>query len=106
MIRTPLSFLALSLFASLAFSQQVDGKKIVIQCKYYGQPVGNKSVQEAYTAKAHHRADHAVVVTNSTYTNAAQQLALTSGVLLLHHEALSVLDNRLSNPAVRSSGIN
>lgn len=58
--------------------------KLVIQCKLYKTPVGNKSVQEAAAARAHEMADYAAVVTNSAYTNAAKQLAATNNVSLLH----------------------
>lgn len=71
------------------------GKKLVVQCKYYGQPVGNKAVQEAYAAKTFQKADFAIVVTNSTYTASAQQLAQANGVMLTHHLSLSDMDQLL-----------
>ena len=73
-----------------------NGLITILQCKFWSQPVGNKAVQEAYAAKAFHKADFAAVVTNAAYTAAAQQLAQTSAVLLLHHQALSDLDNQLT----------
>lgn len=66
-----------------------NGKKIVVQCKLYSQPVGNKAVQEVYTAKQHQRADAALVVSNAGYTPQARQLANTTGVYLLHHQELA-----------------
>lgn len=71
------------------------GVRVVFQCKFYSQPVGNKAVQEAHTAKAFQRADYAVVVTNADFTAAARQLAQSSGVFLIHHNALSDLDKVL-----------
>jgi restriction system protein len=71
------------------------GVRVVIQCKLYKQPVGNKAVQEAAAAKAHEQASYGIVVTNNRYTQAAEQLASTNGVLLLHYRDLQNLDNLL-----------
>jgi restriction system protein len=60
------------------------GIRVVVQCKWYSQPVGNAAVQEAYAAKAHERTDYAFVVTNNAYTKSAKQLAASTGVGLLH----------------------
>jgi restriction system protein len=49
--------------------------RVVLQCKLYGGPVGNKAVQEAAAGRAHERADFGIVVTNNRYTSAAEQLA-------------------------------
>jgi len=67
------------------------GRVVVIQCKQYSRPVGNKAVQEANAARLHYGADAAVVVSNMTYTRSAQELAGTTNVLLLHHEQLPKL---------------
>lgn len=72
-----------------------DGLRVVVQCKLYSHPVGNKAVQEAAAAKAHEQATHAVVATNSTYTPAAKQLASTNKVLLLHYRDLQDLETLL-----------
>lgn len=72
---------------------------IVIQCKLYNTPVGNKAVQEAHAAKSHYAASISAVVTNSTYTPSAMSLAATTGVLLLHHSDLLRLDE-----VIRPSG--
>jgi restriction system protein len=72
-----------------------DDVKIVIQCKLYGQPVGNSAVQEAHAAKSHYDADIAAVVTNQTYTKSAKQLANTTGVLLLHYDDLPKIDEMI-----------
>jgi restriction system protein len=69
-----------------------DGKRVVIQCKFYNGTVGNKAVQEAYAAAAFQDAPYAVVVTNSVYTKSAHQLAHKNGVLLMHHSDLERLD--------------
>lgn len=71
------------------------GLRVVLQCKLYTRPVGNKSVQEAAAARAHEQATHAVVVTNSSFTPAAEALAATNRVLLLHYRDLRNLDSIL-----------
>jgi restriction system protein len=72
-----------------------DGARVVLQCKLYARPVGNKSVQEVAAARAHEHANYGVVVTNNGYTLAAEQLATTNGVLLLHYLDLRNLDDIL-----------
>ena len=69
-----------------------DGRVVVIQCKWYSSPVGNKAVQEAHAAKGHYRADGAAVVSNASFTKAAAELAQSIGVLLLHPAELNELD--------------
>lgn len=66
-----------------------EGRRIVIQCKLYNQPVGNKAVQEVFAAQEFHRANAAYVVSNSTFTKSAYQLASSLGVELIHHERLN-----------------
>jgi restriction system protein len=64
---------------------------LVIQCKLYTGPVGNKAVQEAHAAKAHIGANEAAVVTNREFTPQARQLAATTGTTLLHFTELAEL---------------
>lgn len=72
-------------------------KRVVIQCKFYSSPVGNKAVQEAYAAKGFQQSDFAIVVSNADYTASARQLASTNDVFLLHHDQLVDLKNILEN---------
>jgi restriction system protein len=65
------------------------GKKLVVQCKFYSQPVGNKAVQEVSAAKQFVCADLAAVASNMGFTKSAKELASANGVLLLHHNELS-----------------
>lgn len=69
--------------------------KIVIQCKLYSKPVGNKAVQEIVAGKDYYKADYAAVVSNNTYTVAARQLAKNCDVLLLSYDDLKDLDKIL-----------
>jgi HJR/Mrr/RecB family endonuclease len=75
--------------------------RVVLQCKLYSRPVGNKAVQEAAAAKAHEQAHHGVVVTNNRYTSDAEQLANTNGILLLHFSDLRNLDSLLNAVSTR-----
>lgn len=60
------------------------GRKIGIQCKRYDGAVGNKAVQEAFSGRAFHRVDAAVVITTGHYTQSAKALSRKTGVHLLH----------------------
>lgn len=66
-----------------------NGLKIGFQCKCFSHPVGNKAVQEAYTGMAMYSCDHAVVVTNNFYTNAAINTATQTGVELWDRDTLN-----------------
>lgn len=58
-------------------------KKYAVQCKYYSSPVGISAVQEAYAGKAHYGCNEAMVITNNTFTRAAETLAAENGVKLI-----------------------
>lgn len=59
------------------------GHKYAVQCKYYSNPVGLSAVQEAVAGMTYYKCDRAMVVTNSTFTKAARDLARANNVLLL-----------------------
>ncbi len=65
--------------------------RLVVQCKRYGKPVGNAAVQEITAASRHWSSDMAAVVSNAGFTPAARKLAVSTGVLLLHHDELATL---------------
>jgi restriction system protein len=71
------------------------GRVLVLQCKLYSKPVGNKAVQEIAAGRAHEQAEFAAVCSNQTYTPAAVRLAGTNQVLLLHPAELDELHQRL-----------
>lgn len=82
---------------------QKSGIRIAVQCKLYRTPVGNKAVQEVAAARAHEMADFAIVVSNNSYTPAAEELAKTNNVFLLHHRDLAKIDDILSlSPTIPS----
>lgn len=65
-----------------------DGIKTVIQAKRYRKAVGIKSVQEAVAAKGMYGCTEAMVVTNSTFTRAAVELAKANHVVLWDRDRL------------------
>jgi len=84
---------------------QKSGIRLAVQCKLYRSPVGNKAVQEVVAARAHEVADYAIVVSNNSYTPAAQELARTNNVILLHHRDLAKIDNILRLPKEASERV-
>jgi HJR/Mrr/RecB family endonuclease len=60
-----------------------DGKKIIVQAKRYEGTVGNKAVQEVLSAVAFYGGDQGWVITNSTFTTSAKQLAQRTGIILV-----------------------
>lgn len=59
------------------------GTKYAVQCKLYSSPVGLSAIQEVVAGKACYGCTGAMVVTNSTFTAAAEDLAKRNGVILL-----------------------
>jgi HJR/Mrr/RecB family endonuclease len=70
---------------------ELNRKKYVIQVKQYSAPVNLKAVQEVYGAKAHYKAEFCWVVTNSTYTESAVNLAKSTNCLLIDGDDLDKL---------------
>lgn len=65
---------------------RVADKKIAIQCKLYSEPVGNSAVQEVVAGRIMYKCDLGCVVTNSTFTNSAKELASATKVELLSYK--------------------
>jgi len=80
-----------------------NGRRLIIQCKLYSSPVGNKAVQEVAAAAGYYEADISAVVTNSTFTKSAKQLAESLGVFLLHHSQIEAFDDLLFDEEDSSS---
>lgn len=57
-------------------------KRVAVQCKKYAGTVGVKSVQEVIAAVQYYECDYGMVVTNSTFTAAAKELAKKTEVVL------------------------
>lgn len=69
--------------------------RVAIQCKRYSAPVGNSAVQEVHAAADFAGSTHAIVVTTSSFTTSAMQLAESLGVILLNEEQLADLRSHL-----------
>jgi len=63
-------------------------KKIAIQAKRYSKSVGIKAVQEVATSLHYYKASEAWVVTNSSFTRQAREMAASSSVRLIDREQL------------------
>lgn len=59
-----------------------DGVKYAVQCKKYSAALGNTPVQEVNAGKLYYGCHVGVVMTNSTFTMGAIELAKVTGVLL------------------------
>ena len=66
-----------------------NNKTIIIQAKRYQGTVGNKAVQEVIAALAYYGGDEGWVVTNSTFTPSAVELAQKGSVRLIDGSSLS-----------------
>lgn len=75
-------------------------KKYVIQCKNYSSKVGNKAVQEIFSAKAYYKADFAAVMTNNYFTEHAIEHAKGTDVILWNRDCL---DRMISNIKLKNS---
>ncbi len=74
-----------------------DGQKIVVQAKKYNGKVPNKAIQEVVAAKNYYNADKAMVVTNSSFTKSAIELALRNDVELWDGLKLRKIINTLKD---------
>lgn len=68
-----------------------DGIKYAIQCKNYASTLGNTPVQEVSAGKQFYGCHVGVVMTNSTFTSGAIQLADANNVLLWDRKKLDEL---------------
>lgn len=57
-----------------------DDLKWAFQCKYFDSTVGNKAIQEVFAGSKYYDCDKAIVITNSTFTKSACELAQKLGV--------------------------
>lgn len=65
------------------------GEKTIVQAKCYQGNVTNKAVQEVVAAITHYKASKGMVVTNSSFTQSAIELALSNNVELVDRHKLS-----------------
>lgn len=62
--------------------------KIAIQTKCYSQPVGNHAIMEAVAGAKYYNANKCMVITNSTFTKSARELAKSNNVVLWDRQIL------------------
>ena len=67
---------------------KMNDQTIVIQAKRYQGGVGNKAVQEVIGARHYYNANEAWVITNSTFSSSAKELAQKSQVSLIDGHTL------------------
>ena len=67
---------------------QKNGELKAIQVKRYKGKVGVAAVQQASSGRIYYKADNAVVVTNSVFTEAARELARSNQVELVDKDSL------------------
>jgi restriction system protein len=67
----------------------LDGKRVVIQLKRWTGPVGNKAVQATFSGMAHYQANEGWIITTSTFTKSARELARSTRVRLIDGKELA-----------------
>jgi ribosomal protein L7/L12 len=85
-----------------------DGIKYAVQCKNYATPLGNTPIQEVNAGKVFYNCHVAVVMTNSTFTPKAKELAQATGVLLWGRDKLQemiVASNRTKQEAPKNQNV-
>ena len=60
-----------------------NGLTAVIQCKFYKSTVGQEAVQQAVSAREYYHRSQAIVITNSTFTPAAEDFARHTNTILI-----------------------
>lgn len=78
----------------------------VFQCKRYTGNLGVKPVQEVFAGAAKYHADKAVVVTNSFFTVAAQELAGDTNVMLWDRDRLSKILESINSTVKTPNNVN
>lgn len=66
-----------------------DGIRIAVQCKRYQSNLSRAAVSDVVAGKAHYHCTEAMVVTNSYFSDGAQQLARSTACLLIDRHTLT-----------------
>ena len=93
--------------ADIVLYQDNPKKKIIVQAKRYRNSVNQDAIREVFAAKNHYKADECWVVTNSTFTKAAEVLAKDNNVKLCKIILLNspyVITKRCHLPRQREAG--
>jgi hypothetical protein len=67
----------------------IDEKKVAVQLKRWNAPVGNAAVQATFAGIAHYQADEGWIITTSTFTKSARELARSTRVRLIDGKELA-----------------
>lgn len=70
-------------FGADILARDPSGHSVCVQCKRYSKSVGVRAIQEACTARIYYHCERAIVMTNSTFTPVAKELAAKTGVDLI-----------------------
>jgi len=65
-----------------------DDKKHIVQCKHWAKPVGEPVLRDLLGTKIHFKADHAILVTTSDFTEQAIRFANSHDIKLINGERL------------------
>ncbi|WP_242326898.1 restriction endonuclease [Enterococcus avium] len=80
-----------------------DNVKIGIQCKRWKKKVGNKAVQEVHAGIGYYSLDKGIVLTNSSFTNSAKELAKKLSVDIWDRsDLIFLIENMKKNEKKRS----
>ena len=66
----------------------IEKRRVAVQLKRYTAPVGNAAVQAAFAGMVHYKAQEAWVITTSSFTKSAVDLAKSTGVRLIDRTEL------------------
>ena len=78
-----------------------DGKKYVVQAKFYSSSVGNHAVQEVVAAKEYYNAQDGIVVTNNDFTKSAIELAYANDITLVNGKKIMKYLEKLKTTTVK-----
>jgi len=67
----------------------IEDKKVAVQLKRWTAPVGNAVVGATFAGIAHYRADEGWIITTSTFTKSARELARSTRVRLIDGKELA-----------------
>ena len=73
----------------------IDDIRLCIQCKDHKKPIGNKAVQEVYAGMKYWLGTHAILISRSGFTKSAQNLALSSKVILISEFEIENIKNKI-----------
>ena len=72
----------------LIIQKGIQGQKIGVQTKCYSNKVSNGAIQEVVAGCSYHKCDKGMVITNSSYTKSAMQLAEANNIVLWDRKIL------------------